>query len=85
MLEKEILNEETLQQLGYRKYTGKSLDVYYNKDVCIHSGNCVRGNSKVFEVNRRPWILLDDGVTEEVMSVIHTCPSGALKYIKKDV
>ncbi|MEI5989135.1 (4Fe-4S)-binding protein [Enterococcus crotali] len=78
------VTEETLTEQGYRKYLGEDLDIYYNKDVCVHIGNCVRGNPDVFEVGRRPWIIADNGSVEEDIRVINTCPSGALKYIRKD-
>lgn len=35
MTEKELLNQ------GYRKYSGKAIDVYFNLDICQHSGNCM--------------------------------------------
>ncbi len=80
----EPVTEETLLAGGYRKYHGEAIDVYYNKEICIHSGNCVRGNSAVFEVERRPWIIPDNGEAPQVAQVIHTCPSGALKFITKE-
>lgn len=78
------VNESMLLEQGYRKYSGESLDIYYSKDICAHIGNCVRGNSDVFEVGRRPWIIADNGSVEEDIRVIDSCPSGALKYIRKD-
>ena len=78
------VTEEALVAGGYRKYHGEGIDVFYNKDICIHSGNCVRGNPEVFEVGRRPWIIPDNGADPQVAQVIHTCPSGALKFIKKE-
>lgn len=75
------MNEKTLLENGYRKYTGEAIDVFFNKDTCIHSANCVNGNSDVFDTKRRPWILADEAEAEEVARVIDTCPSGALKYI----
>lgn len=77
------VTEESLLAEGYRKYTGKDVDIYYNKDVCAHIGNCVRGNGKVFEVGRRPWIIADNADADEDVRVVNTCPSGALKYIRK--
>lgn len=80
-----IGNEETTEEMlvaqGYRKYSGKDVDIYYNKDICAHVGNCVRGNPEIFEVGRRPWILPDNGTGENAMQVIDTCPTGALKYV----
>lgn len=78
------VTEEELLAAGYRKYQGEDVDIYYNKDICAHIGNCVRGNPAVFEVGRRPWILADNASADEVVNVINTCPSGALKYIRKD-
>ncbi|MDT2579945.1 (4Fe-4S)-binding protein [Enterococcus raffinosus] len=55
----------------------------YNKDICAHIGNCVRGNPDIFEVGRRPWIIPDNGSVENASYVVDTCPSGALKYVIK--
>ncbi|WP_342746180.1 (4Fe-4S)-binding protein [Trichococcus palustris] len=74
------MNESELLAQGYRKYTGENVDVYFNLSVCTHSGNCVRGNHAIFDMKRKPWILPDADSAEEVARVIHTCPSGALKY-----
>lgn len=78
------MNEKELRAKGYKKYHGKDIDVYFNKDICQHSGNCVRGNGAVFEVGRRPWVLPDNATADTVAQVIETCPSGALKYIRHD-
>lgn len=77
------VTEELLLENGFRKYVGEDVEVFYNKDLCTHSGNCVKGNKEVFEVGRRPWILPDNASAEEGTRVIDTCPSGALKYIVK--
>ena len=69
------VTEEQLLKEGYRKYTGE--------DICEHIGNCVRGNPEVFEVGRKPWIIPDNGSVENDMIVVDSCPSGALKYIRK--
>lgn len=78
------MNEQELLAKGYRKYSGKDVDIYFNLGVCIHSGNCVRGNKDVFYTKRRPWIVADNAAVSEVKRVIDTCPSGALKYIIKN-
>lgn len=76
--------EKSLLAQGYRKYTGEDIDIYYNKDICAHVGNCVRGNPAVFEVGRRPWIIADNGGADDNERVINTCPTGALKFIRKN-
>ncbi|WP_314067724.1 (4Fe-4S)-binding protein [uncultured Vagococcus sp.] len=74
--------EAELLEQGYRKYSGKEVDVYFNTSICIHSGNCVRGNQEIFNLDRRPWILPDNADSQEVTRVIDTCPSSALRYIQ---
>ncbi|MFC4652206.1 (4Fe-4S)-binding protein [Lactococcus nasutitermitis] len=82
--ELEMAGAELLSQ-GYRKYRGQELDIYYNVSLCAHAGECVRGDSKIFEVGRKPWILPDNGGTvEHTMTVINRCPSGALKYLRHE-
>jgi uncharacterized Fe-S cluster protein YjdI len=80
-----VMSEEELVALGYKKYIGDKLDIYYNKDICAHVGNCVRGDSNLFEVGRRPWIdpSLEES-DEHSIEVINSCPSGALKWLKKE-
>ena len=82
--DQEPVNEEELLSQGYRKYHGDGIDIYYNKDICAHIGNCVRGNPEIFEVGRRPWIIPDNGSVENDSYVVDTCPSGALKYVSKN-
>lgn len=78
------ISEEELLNTGYRKYTGEDIDIFYNKDLCQHVGNCTKGSPEIFEVKRRPWILADNDSVEKAADVINTCPSGALKYIQKN-
>jgi uncharacterized Fe-S cluster protein YjdI len=75
------MNETELLEHGYRKYSGEEIDVYFNKEMCIHSTNCVKGNPDIFDTKRRPWVLPDADAADEAARVIDTCPSGALKYI----
>lgn len=78
------VTEKKLTDLGYKKYLGKEMDIYFNKDVCQHSAKCLKGNPAVFNVDKKPWILADNGDTKLNVQVIDTCPSGALKYIVKE-
>ena len=72
--------DQALLDGGYRCYTGENIDVYFNTAICQHSGNCVRGNGKLFNLKRKPWIMPDEVDVTTVVKVIDTCPSGALKY-----
>ncbi|MGH2221155.1 (4Fe-4S)-binding protein, partial [Enterococcus faecalis] len=58
---------EQLLNQDYRKYTGVEIDIFYNKDICEHIGNCVPGNAEVFEVGGKPWIIPDNGSVENDM------------------
>lgn len=78
------MTEKELLEQGYRKYTGKYIDVFFNLKMCQHVGNCVRGNQEVFEVKRKPWIIPDNSSSYEIKRIIDTCPSEALKYIIKE-
>lgn len=78
------MQEKELLDLGYRKYAGEKIDVYFNADQCHHSGICVKGLPTVFNVNEKPWINLETCDVEAVKKVIDRCPSGGLKYMIKE-
>jgi len=62
-----------------KTYRGKEVDVSFDPEVCIHSGNCVRGLPPVFDTKRRPWIDPDGASADEVVAQVKRCPSGALQ------
>lgn len=72
--------DKQLEDAGYRVYTGEKIDVYFSTAICQHSGNCVRGNARLFNLKRKPWIMPDEVDVSTVIKVIDTCPSGALQY-----
>lgn len=72
--------DKALIEAGYRLYSGEKIDVYFNTEMCQHSGNCVRGSAELFNLKRKPWIMPDNVDVQTVQRVIDTCPSGALKY-----
>ena len=65
-------------------YTGKAIDVTYNKARCIHVSACIRGLPRVFDPGSRPWVICDNSTADKVAAVVETCPSGALHYVRKD-
>jgi uncharacterized Fe-S cluster protein YjdI/CDGSH-type Zn-finger protein len=70
---------------GVRKaYRGQDIEVTFDLDICVHIGECLRGQREVFQLNRRPWILPDMAGADEVAEVIRRCPSGALLYGRLD-
>ena len=67
-----------------KAYRGAQLEVSFDADLCIHAAECVRGLPGVFDRDRRPWILADNGSPPELATVIERCPSGALRYQRHD-
>ena len=63
-----------------KTYSGRDVDVSFDRDVCQHVGNCVRGLPAVFDTKRRPWIEPDGATPDEVVAQVKRCPSGALQY-----
>jgi CDGSH-type Zn-finger protein/uncharacterized Fe-S cluster protein YjdI len=61
------------------------MQLTFNGKLCIHSRFCVTGAPKVFLANvQGPWIHPDDMDAEELMAVARECPSGAIRYRRKD-
>ena len=76
LLEFQRVNQELQQLVEEQKLT---------INMCIHSGNCVRGLPLVFDVKRKHWVRPELATAAEVAAQIGRCPSGALQYIlKKD-
>jgi len=65
-------------------YRGQDIEVSFDLDICVHIGECLRGQRQVFQLHRRPWILPDLAAADEVADVIQRCPSGALLYRRLD-
>ena len=65
-------------------YRGTDIEVSFDLDICVHVGECLRGQPRVFELDRRPWVLPDAGDPDAVAKVIELCPSGALQYRRLD-
>src|SRR5207245_8990149 len=65
-------------------YRGKDIEVSFDLDQCVHIGECLRGDTAVFQLKRRPWVLADEASAEVVAQVVERCPSGALQYRRLD-
>jgi uncharacterized Fe-S cluster protein YjdI len=67
-----------------REYPGEGITIHWNAARCIHSGNCVRGSSLVFDPKRRPWIEASAASANEIAEIVLRCPSGALHFVRTD-
>jgi CDGSH-type Zn-finger protein/uncharacterized Fe-S cluster protein YjdI len=64
---------------------GEKLTLLYEGPKCIHARFCVTGAPKVFLANvQGPWIHPDAMDAEELVAIAHACPSGAIRYRRKD-
>jgi len=63
-----------------KEYSNGEITVVWQSGKCIHSGNCVRNLSKVFNPNIKPWIKMNNATTSEIIETVGKCPSGALSF-----
>jgi CDGSH-type Zn-finger protein len=69
---------------GVVDYPGAEIKVHFNRLQCSASEECAHGLPKVFEHGRNPWIEPRHASAEEIVAVIQRCPSGALRYTRKE-
>lgn len=63
-----------------KEYTNNEVTVVWEAEKCIHSANCVKNLPNVFQPNDKPWIKIDAASTEDLVSTVKKCPSGALSF-----
>jgi uncharacterized Fe-S cluster protein YjdI len=61
-----------------KEYTNGEVTIVWQNAMCIHSGNCVRNLSSVFQPKEQPWIKPENATTAEIIAAVGKCPSGAL-------
>jgi uncharacterized Fe-S cluster protein YjdI len=61
-------------------YQAPSIEVTFDPNICIHSGVCLRGLPRVFDVRRKRWVQPEHASPESVADQVKRCPSGALQY-----
>jgi len=70
---------------GVDEIEGEKLTLLYDGKKCIHSRFCVTWGPNVFLANvKGPWIDPDAMDVERVAEIAHVCPSGAIRYRRKD-
>jgi uncharacterized Fe-S cluster protein YjdI len=67
-----------------KTYTNNEITIVWKPNTCIHSRICFSGLGKVFNPAERPWVKPEKASSEELMSQIDKCPSGALSYYKNN-
>jgi uncharacterized Fe-S cluster protein YjdI len=61
-----------------REYSNGEITVLWQASKCTHSANCVHNLSQVFQPKEKPWIKMENATSEEIISTVSKCPSGAL-------
>jgi len=64
---------------------GADISVHFEAKRCIHSRHCVLDAPSVFKANTPgEWIFPDSVPVETVVAVACNCPSGAIRFARKD-
>lgn len=63
-----------------KEYSNGEVTIVWKPNLCIHSTNCISGLPDVFDMNKRPWINAKGADTDEIITQVNKCPSGALSY-----
>lgn len=67
-------------------FSNEEITVTYNPCQCINAERCAKELSSVFRQSVIPWIDLEGASTEQIISQVRKCPSGALQFhIKQEV
>jgi CDGSH-type Zn-finger protein/uncharacterized Fe-S cluster protein YjdI len=70
---------------GVDEVEGEKLTLLYEGKKCIHARFCVTWGPNVFLANvKGPWIAPDGMDVERLAEIAHACPSGAIRYRRKD-
>ena len=67
-----------------RVYSNDAISVYWAPQFCIHTANCLNAEPSVFDVRRRPWIVVDEVDADRIANAVMTCPTGALSFERHD-
>ena len=63
-----------------RAYANDRIEVTWEPAFCTHAAECLRGLPGVFDNQRRPWIIVDNGSPGDIGEVIQRCPKGAQPF-----
>ena len=70
---------------GIEEVEADNLTLLYEGKRCIHARHCVTWGPTVFLANvKGPWIHPETLDAERVAEIAHLCPSGAIRYRRKD-
>lgn len=62
-----------------KTYTNGEITVIWNAAKCRHTGICLAGLPRVFNLKQKPWIEMSASDTTPIQKQVALCPSGALQ------
>lgn len=62
-------------------YSNGEITVVWKPEVCIHSTISFKRLSVIFDPRRKPWIVMDNAETRQIIEQVKKCPSGALSIL----
>ena len=65
-----------------KEYSNGEVTVLCDASKCIHSANCVKNLPEVFKPKEKPWVQMENSTSENIISTVNKCPSGALSLKK---
>lgn len=65
-----------------KEYSNGEVTVLWDASKCIHSANCVKNLPEVFKPKEKPWMQMENSTSENIISTVNKCPSGALSLKK---
>ncbi len=64
---------------------GKEITIIFDGKKCVHARNCVLSQPEVFRAGvKGQWIFPDNAPVEDLVVLIQSCPSGAIRYERND-
>ncbi|MDH3520153.1 MAG: CDGSH iron-sulfur domain-containing protein [Myxococcales bacterium] len=67
------------------RYEGVDIEITFDSQRCIHARECVTALPRVFVANASgDWIHPDEATPEQIAALAQSCPSGAIRYRRKD-
>jgi uncharacterized Fe-S cluster protein YjdI len=76
--------EERMSPDVLKEYRDERIVVRWEPAYCIHAAKCLDAVPEVFDVTRRPWILVQGATADRIADAVMQCPTGALHVERLD-
>lgn len=64
--------------MDVKEYSNGEITILWKPAVCIHAAVCVKTLPQVYHPKEKPWIIIENATSAELVHQVTTCPSGAL-------